>query len=824
LNNRLQACPTTNFKLFGKLATCVIDTGTNLNIISKTTFNNFLFRPKLQPSFVQAFGFNAETPIPILGEFSVTLRCNYRRVRATFLVLDGHADNLLGYRAAAKLGLVEIKTDKVSQEFLNPHRIASNMTDIYHVKPSDAKLSQFMPVNQEAVPTITKINATFDPKINFADLFKPKIGQLKDIEVVIEMDPNVRPLQIPPYPIPLPLMDMTRDKIMKMGADGVIEPTEGKLSWLSPMHVVPKLDSVTKQLVGVRITSNNKALNKAIVMEKRWMPSIKTLTHELNGMTCFSKVDLKDAFNQVVIDKGSRNLTAFSTPWGVFRYCRLNMGLAIASELFQSILMDILRHIPHQQLATDDIIVYGKDYVECEKYTVMVLEALKSVEATLNEEKCIFMAKEISFFGHKISKDGIQPLECKVKDFLEMEEPRNFKELHSFLGIAGYFSSRTPYQAQDVKCLRALLNKGGMWEWQSIHKEAMDSAKNSLIKHKLAHFNPCWITELIVDAGPEGCASFLTQVDPMDPEKRVLIHCSSHAFTSAEINYSHVEKEAFACVWACIKDHLHLYGAQFNLITDNIGCQKIFEEDIVRKKIPPRIEKLKSKLAIYNAKVIFRPGLSNIADYLSRRSRKISIEKEKTAKSDVVALGVRMKAPKALPRRVKEVIRQVSNKRIENKPYKMTLAQIAVETKSDAKLSELAVSIGKYRSIKRNKNLKEFRSIFGELRNHESGVITRNDLIVMPASLQQMAVEFAHEGHLGIVLCKRLLRNRCWWPRMDRMIKDEVEACPACQANTDTTTHEPMIPNKDGRLKAGSIISGLFESYPNGGVFVGCLL
>jgi hypothetical protein len=79
-------------------------------------------------------------------------------------------------------------------------------------------------------------------------------------------------------------------------------------------------------------------------------------------MVCFSKIDLKDAFNQVIIDRSCRNLTAFSTPWGTFRYCRLNMGLSIASELFQSILTDILQHIPQQKLGTDDIIVYGKDY------------------------------------------------------------------------------------------------------------------------------------------------------------------------------------------------------------------------------------------------------------------------------------------------------------------------------------------------------------------------------------------------------------------------------------------------------------------------------
>ena len=200
-------------------------------------------------------------------------------------------------------------------------------------------------------------------------------------------------------------------------------------------------------------------------------------------MAWFSKVDLNDAFNQVSISQASRNLTAFSTPWGTFRYCRLNMGLSIASEIFQSILTDILQHIPNQKLATDDVIIYGKSYEECKKFTLMVLDALNKVGATVSKEKCKFMEKEIQFFGHVISDKGLRPLECKIIDFLTTGDPRNFKELHSFLGTAAYFSSRTPYQAESAKCLRALLKKGGTWEWTSIHKDAIIKVKELLIKN-----------------------------------------------------------------------------------------------------------------------------------------------------------------------------------------------------------------------------------------------------------------------------------------------------------------------------------------------------
>ena len=116
LTNTKENSPTACFKFFGNTTTFILDTGTNINIISKTTFFKMTTRPKLNQSFTSAYSFNSNNRIPILGEFKATLRCNYKRVRAKFLVLDGHADNLLGYETAVKLGLIEIKQSKIQQK------------------------------------------------------------------------------------------------------------------------------------------------------------------------------------------------------------------------------------------------------------------------------------------------------------------------------------------------------------------------------------------------------------------------------------------------------------------------------------------------------------------------------------------------------------------------------------------------------------------------------------------------------------------------------------------------------------------------------------
>ena len=64
----------------------------------------------------------------------------------------------------------------------------------------------------------------------------------------------------------------------------------------------------------IRITSDNKKLNKAIIRQTRPMPSVQSLSYDLNGNKWFSKIDIRDAFNQIELDEQSKILTTFITP------------------------------------------------------------------------------------------------------------------------------------------------------------------------------------------------------------------------------------------------------------------------------------------------------------------------------------------------------------------------------------------------------------------------------------------------------------------------------------------------------------------------------
>ena len=164
----------------------------------------------------------------------------------------------------------------------------------------------------------------------------------------------------------------------------------------------------------IRLGSDARAANKAIVRERHVTPSIEDLIIKLNGATYFSKFDLKNGYNQVVLSGKSRNITTFCTHIGLFRYKRLNFGVNAASELFQKAVEYVLSGLKNVINISDDIIVFGKTKDEHEKALEMVLQRLEESGLTVNRKKCQFSKKKLDFFGLTFSSEGIKLDQKKV--------------------------------------------------------------------------------------------------------------------------------------------------------------------------------------------------------------------------------------------------------------------------------------------------------------------------------------------------------------------------------------------------------------------------
>ena len=742
-------CPRSYIQLGNNKIRHLIDSGTDLNIILASTYNSLKTRPLLRESKVKAYGFHSKTHIPLLGEFTTHVKFKHKVIMARYLVLDGVADDIIGFSAATALGIIKIECD------------------------NDPNM-----VNTIKTKRVTFTNNSYcfkDPTTTHPELFTGKVGCLKNFKVSLDVDPHIKPVQQPAYPVPFALMKLTKAKLDTLEAQGIISKVNGeKLTWISPLHPVAKMNE-KNELVDVRVTCNAKQLNKAIIPQKRHIPSIPELTNELKGCKWFSSLDLNDAFNQIMFDYASRPLTAMSTIWGIYIWNRLNMGLSIASELFQEIMEKVLEGIPSIKIALDDLMVHTEDPEEHEKVVIQCLDRLAEHGMTLNINKCKFFQPEIDFFGVTISKDGVRPKKGKFQDLQDCRPPTNTKEVHSFLGLTGYFKNRSPYQSSIDKPLRNLLKGNAPFKWNNDEQKAYELLKATVIDKEMAFFDHNLETELYVDAGPNGCSSFLTQINHTNKDIK-LIRCDSHSFTEAELNYSHLEKEAFACVWACKTNHIYVYGRRFKCITDALSVKKIFEEDKSRKRTPIRFIRWKSDLSVYNVEFVHRDGSKNIADYLSRRFNKptSNITNFATAK---------------LEAKINSIVTDCI-------PTDISLAELIEATTKDEQLVEVKKGLKlMHLGDKINHTLiKPYKNIWNELSTSSHGLVMRNDILIIPNSLRQTVVNYAHEGHIGIQLCKRLLRNICWFPKMDSLIEESITDCIACQCNVQGTTTEPILP------------------------------
>ena len=389
------------------------------------------------------------------------------------------------------------------------------------------------------------------------------------------------------------------------------------------------------------------------------------------------------------------------------------------------------------------------------------------------------------FYGLIISKHGIKPANEKVNDFIDSREPASTKDLHSFLGTAAHFAARIPYSALISKPLRQLLKKGKKYAMEDEHKKAFRQLKEAIILTCMSHFRSKWSSFLFSDAGPMGNAGILTQENPVDELDISLIGCGSHCFTDSELNYSHLEKEAFGIIWAVEFFHPYLYGASFTILTDSLAAKKIFSEDKPRKKIPLRLQRMKSRLQLYGkATITHIEGKRNIADFLSRHMpiRQDSVNnfiEQQYHINHVVEMQRSKEEIHALV--IKQLVRGI------------TIDELKEATKKDQNLMDLIECITGRKQLEQFQPLKGYGSMMEELWITEDGIVMRNNAIIMPATLQERAANLIHEAHLGMTLSKRLIKSRTWFHGADTMMENKVKDCLACQSNSDTTEHAPMI-------------------------------
>ena len=133
-------------------------------------------------------------------------------------------------------------------------------------------------------------------------------------EASLMIDDNVTLVAQKPRQIPFNLLDRAENKIHDLLEQGIIErvPDNQPRSWVSPPVIPPKPDSND-----IRFCIDMRMANEAIKRPCTQIPTMADIVNKFQGAERCTKLDLKEAYNQFVLDEPLRSIITFYGPDGL---------------------------------------------------------------------------------------------------------------------------------------------------------------------------------------------------------------------------------------------------------------------------------------------------------------------------------------------------------------------------------------------------------------------------------------------------------------------------------------------------------------------------
>ncbi|XP_059085640.1 uncharacterized protein LOC131882502 [Tigriopus californicus] len=463
----------------------------------------------------------------------------------------------------------------------------------------------------------------------FKDCFKG-LGCLKDHHVRLYLKPEAKPFVAPPKVHAFFLQPQVDQTIKEMLANGVIEPHWGPADWVANLAIAFKDDGA------LRVTVDLRGLNREIRDTRVPIPTPDSIKAKLAGCRVFSKLDFTQSFHQLQLHPESRALTVFRSVGRLYRYTRVSMGLKPASGAPAAACQKTFGHLDHVHTIHDDVIIAAPSKQQHDKAITEFMEAVRKSGMTLNPAKCTIGAKEIAFWGVRVSEWGISPDPEKTRTLREAKAPTSKQDLVSFLCMARSHQDFIPSVAGKTPHLRALTKKHVPFRWDRPHQREFEALRGALCEDiRLTFFDTRLKTHLIVDAHSQGLGGILAQGDTVQTAKPVAMASSSTSPT--EKKYPQLDLEALGVDFCLRRFRPYLLGNPHVIIhTDHKPLASVFRDTRLGSI---RTDRIKLRHQDIQYQVQHLKGADNPADYLSRNptpwtslSREVQSEADESEK------------------------------------------------------------------------------------------------------------------------------------------------------------------------------------------------
>ena len=440
----------------------------------------------------------------------------------------------------------------------------------------------------------------------FGDIFSDLPGNATGMEHSIQLTTDV-PVKSKPYGLPYRVRETLKEDINDMLKMGVIRPSTSP--YASPTVIVKKPDGSN------RICIDYRKLNRITVFDPEPMIKADDLFQKLSGDKYFTKLDLSKGYWQIPVRKEDISKTAFVTPDGHYEFIKMPFGMVNSGATLVRGMRKLLGNLKGVDNYIDDILVHSESWEEHIKLLTEVFNRLAAAGLTVRPSKCRVGETNVEFIGHQLQGDGIKPIEDNLEKIRAAPRPTDKTQVRSFLGLTGYYREYIPHYSTIASPLTDLTKKGEPKKvrWQEPQEKAYTSLKTMLTSAPILRLPDVHKPFVLrTDASDVGLGAVLMQAYE---GKLFPVSYASRKLLDREKNYSAIEKECLAVVWAIKKYLQYLYGVEFTLQTDHQPLVYINQAKFENS----RVMRWAMYLQNFRIKVESIKGKDNVgADYLSR--------------------------------------------------------------------------------------------------------------------------------------------------------------------------------------------------------------
>lgn len=519
------------------------------------------------------------------------------------------------------------------------------------------------------------------------------------------------------YSLSRPERDAMERYIAESLAAGLIRPSSSPVA--AGFFFVDKKDGSLRPCIDFR------GLNQITVKNKYPLPLLSSAFELLQGMTVFTKLDLRNAYHLVRIREGDEWKTAFNTHQGHFEYLVMPFGLTNAPAVFQAMVNDVLRDFVNRCVFVylDDILIFSETLEEHRVHVRQVLLRLLENRLFVKGEKCDFHVTSVSFLGHIIEKGDLRTDPEKVRAVVEWPTPPDRRQVQRFLGFANFYRRFIRDFSRIALPLTKLTSPKVSFQWDPAAQRAFALLKERFTTAPILR-QPDLTRQFVVevDASDSGVGAVLSQ-----QADGKLHPCAfySRRLSPAERNYDIGDRELLAVKLALEEWRHWLEGAAqpFIVWTDHKNLEYL--------RSARRLNSRQARWALFFARfdftITYRPGSRNVKpDALSRQ---FSITGEDSDPEPVL-------------------------------PAACVIGAISWEIE---------------------------RLIQEAQENEQDPGTGPPGRLFVPSAVRSQVLQWAHTArfscHPGVLRTLSFLRRYFWWPAMAKDAKEYVSACSTCARN-----------------------------------------